>query len=122
MTSNVRIVGVLIIDLKPHVKRGLLMTHRPEAWVPEEGYPPGSNIEIHIGDTRRVHPADPTLYDIVRGSRGSTIVVKGNDTDGLREVLRVLDRMSGIVPKPEVRGCEDGCCEILYGNPDLQAA
>jgi hypothetical protein len=113
-----RTVGVVLIDLTPHVERGLLCTGRPEIVVPYCGFPPGTNLELHIGRTVDVWADDPTLHEIVKAAHGCTIVVKGHEHEGVRKVMRVIDRMRGFAPAPERHGCESGSCELLYGQPD----
>lgn len=118
--ARVRIAGVVLVDLSMHVDRGMLICHRQTVPVPPCGYAPGTNIEIHIGDTRQVYEADVNLWAIVAGAQACTIVVKGSDPDGVTEAQRVLTRMAGRAPQPERLGCERGGCELLYGSPDLE--
>jgi hypothetical protein len=115
-----RTVGVVLVDLAPYAERGYLSTVRPEVFVPTCGFPPGTNLEVHIGHARDVREDDPTLYEIVRAAHTSSIVVKGHDYEGVREAMRVIDRMRGFAPAPERHGCDRGGCELLYGSPDLE--
>lgn len=115
-----RTVGVVVIDLTQHVEHTFLSTHRVEVFVPFGGFPPGTNVELHIGHARDVYGTDPTLYEIARATHGCTVVVKGFDIDGVHAVQAALDRMNGFAPDPERHGCGNGGCDLLNGSPDRE--
>ncbi|MEU7048076.1 hypothetical protein [Streptomyces eurythermus] len=117
---NLRIVGVVLVDLSAHVDRGMLMGFRPTVEVPACGYAPGSTVEIHIGGARQVYEGDANLRAVVAAAHACTIVVKGYHAEGVTEAQRVLTRLAGIVPRPERLGCERGACELLYGLSDSE--
>ncbi|MGW1808256.1 hypothetical protein [Streptomyces sp. NPDC002078] len=119
--ADVRIAGVVVIDLSKHVHHGTLMSFQPTVFTPAAGYAPGTNIEIHIGRAERVHPNDVNLREIVAAAHPSTtIVVKGFEADGVTEARRLLSRLVGLTPRPERLGCERGACELLYGPSDCE--
>lgn len=119
--ARVRIAGVVVIDLSRHVDHGTLMSFQPTIFVPTTGYAPGTNIEIHIGRALHVYEGDANLRAIVAAAHSeTTIVVKGQEADGVIEAQRVLTRLAGVTPRPERLGCERGACELLYGPAEAE--
>lgn len=117
---DIRVVGVVLVDLSAHVDRGTLMSFRPTVEVPSCGYAPGTNIEVHIGGARRVYDSDANLRAVVAAAHACTIVVKGYHVEGVTEAQRVLTRLASVTPRPERLGCERGACELLYGPSDSE--
>ncbi|MET9762060.1 hypothetical protein ABZ016_23890 [Streptomyces sp. NPDC006372] len=118
--ATVRIAGVVLVDLSEHVDRDTLMSFRPTVDIPPCGFPPGTNVEVHIGGARGVYEGDANLRALVAAAHACTIVVKGFDANGVIEAQRVLTRLAGMTPRPERLGCERGGCELLYGPADLE--
>lgn len=110
-----RTIGVVILDLTEHINHGFLSPDVRRMGLPLDHYPPGTNIELHIGRAGDVLPGTPGMWELGRALSGCTVVIKGTDIKGIHAVQAAIDRLRGLPAAPERHGCQNGMCELLYG-------